>query len=472
MRTWILAAILLGARVEGTAAPQEKTLPESIEALVRGAKLKDAKVGVLVHSAGAGRAVYALNEREPFLLASNTKLLTTTAALCKLGRDFKFRTSLGTVGADLHVFASGDPNIGGRLHDGDPAAVFKQWGERLRAAGVSRVENVVLHTGIFDEARMQPGWRAYPDIWFWWCAPFGPLSLNDNCVDLKVEPGAEGEPCKVTLAPDTKYVTVVNLTKSAARPARPFGFTRAAGTNTVTLRGDVGGRGSYGVTVHDPTMYFGTVLRETLVRAGVEVAGRLEESPRPREEFPDFKELAFWESGLAPTIAVCNQPSQNYYAEMLLRTLGWKLKGRGTTENGLAAVREFLTKDVGLEQVSQADGSGLTRENLASPSDLVKLLLYMRKHPHAKEFYDSLPFNGMPKGTLRNRMTADDVRGRVHAKTGHIGGVASLSGYAESLSGDTYVFSILVNLPEAGSTVPADRLQDRIAELLVRYKGD
>jgi D-alanyl-D-alanine carboxypeptidase/D-alanyl-D-alanine-endopeptidase (penicillin-binding protein 4) len=444
---------------------QDASLPEAIDALVEGFKAGDARLGVAVHSTRAGRLVYERGADQPLRLASNTKLFTTAAAVALLGPEFRFRTSVGVAGEDLHVFGGGDPNLSGRFHNEDPLAIFRLWAGRLREAGVRRVRDIVLHTGIFEDRHLNPGWKEY-DLWWWWSAPFGALSFNDNCVDLRIEPAAEGQPCRVTLSPATSYVTIVNQTRSTPRPRRPFGFTRAPGTNTITLRGDVAGRAEYSVAIHDPTRYFGTVLRETLQACGIAVDGELRPTDAGPGDVPDFRELAFWESDLARTIAVCNQPSQNFYAEMLLRTLGWKLRGKGTLENGLAVVHEFLEREVGLSGVSLQDGSGLTRENRASATDLVRLLLYMRVHRHAQAFLESLPTNGAPRGTLRNRLTAPDLRGRVRAKTGHIAGVSTLSGYAESVGGDVFVFSILVNSPEG--TSGADRLQDRICELLVR----
>ena len=137
----------------------------------------------------------------------------------------------------------------------------------------------------------------------------------------------------------------------------------------------------------------------------------------------------------------------------------------------LAAVREFLTSEAKLEDVTQADGSGLTRENRCTAAEMVKLLLYMKQHKFARTFIDALPTNGEKKGTLKSRMLAADVKGKVHAKTGHVGGVSTLSGYAESAGGDTFVFSILANADE-GAISGADRLQDRICEILVRHKGE
>jgi D-alanyl-D-alanine carboxypeptidase/D-alanyl-D-alanine-endopeptidase (penicillin-binding protein 4) len=463
-----LAALLLVA----LALPaQEKSLHDQIDAAVQGLRIKSAKVGVLVYSVRTNQAVYGANEREPLILASNTKLLTTSAALCRLGADFKFRTSVGVLGGDLHVFAGGDPNLSGRFHDDDPTAIFKGWAAKIKAAGVTKAGRLVLHAAIFDDVHLHPGWKGY-DLSAWWAAPFGALSLNDNCVDLRVAPAAEGQPCKVTVAPDTSFLTIMNQTKTAAKPLRPFGFARAPDSNTVTIRGDVAGRALHWVAIHDPTLYFGSVLKETLADAGIEVAGAIEESAQPLEEAKGYKELAAWESDLSTTLATCNQPSQNFYAEMIFRTLGWKAKGKGTTENAIEAVREFLTKEVGLEEFSQTDGSGLTRENRAAPAEVVKLLLYMRKHAAAKVFLDSLPLNGDKKGTLKHRMLAPDLKGRIHAKTGHVGGVSSLSGYIESASGDTYVFSILANAGEQVKMGLADQMEDRICELLARFKGE
>jgi D-alanyl-D-alanine carboxypeptidase/D-alanyl-D-alanine-endopeptidase (penicillin-binding protein 4) len=471
----LAAFLLFAAAVRPPAAAselQEKSLHDQIDAAVQGLKIKGAKVGIVVYSVKAGQAVYGLNEHEPLLLASNTKLLTASAALVRLGADFKFRTSIGAIGGDLHVFAGGDPNLSGRTHDDDPTAIFKEWAVKLKAAGVARAGRLVLHTGIFDDVHLHPGWKGY-DLWAWWAAPFGALSLNDNCVDLKVSPAAEGQPCKVSVAPDTAYVTIVNQTRSAAKAQRStFGFTRAANSNTITIRGDVAGRNVNWVAVHDPTRYFGTVLKETLAEGGIEIAGEIEESAEPLEEARGYRELAAWESDLPSTLAACLQPSQNFYAEMIFRTLGWKAKGKGTTENSIEAAREFLAKEAGLEEFSQLDGSGLTRENRAAPAQLVKLLLYMRLHKLGKVFIDSLPANGDRKGTLKSRMLAPDLKGRIRAKTGHIGGVSTLSGYIESAGGDTYVFSILANAGEQVKMGLADQMEDRICELLARSRGE
>ena len=219
-----LLALLVVAPSSFGQDKQEKSLRDQIESVVQSFKQKNAKLAVHIFSVKQNQTVFAANERESMMLASNTKLLTCSAALCRLGREFKFRTSVGMAGNDLHAFAGGDPNLSGRFHDDDPTAIFKGWAAKLKAAGVAKVENLVLHGAIFDDVHLHPGWKIY-EPWHWWNAPFGAFSLNDNCVDLKVEPAAEGEPAKVTIAPDTAHVKIVNQTRSAVKARSTWGFS-------------------------------------------------------------------------------------------------------------------------------------------------------------------------------------------------------------------------------------------------------
>ncbi|HYE97539.1 MAG TPA: D-alanyl-D-alanine carboxypeptidase/D-alanyl-D-alanine-endopeptidase, partial [Planctomycetota bacterium] len=348
MKTALLLALALLAPAP---PPQDTSLADALDAAVKAYRPRDGILGVSVHSVRAGAPVYASRADEPLLLASNTKLLTTAAALLRLGPDYRFRTLLAVADQDVHVFGAGDPNISGRFHDGDPTAVFKRWAAKLKAAGIPTFRHLVLHTGVFEGPSLNPGWKDY-EAWRWYVAPFAPLSLNDNCVDVTIEPGREGDPVKVTLSPDTNYARVVVQAKTARRPSRPLIIQRAADAAVITLKGETGARDTYPVAVPDPTLFFGTVLLETLAREGVRCTGALQESAASAEEVPGLREIDVFESPLPRTLAACNGPSQNFYAEMILRVLGWRAKGKGTLENGLAAVREAL-EGLGLASLRQ-----------------------------------------------------------------------------------------------------------------------
>ena len=158
----------------------------------------------------------------------------------------------------------------------------------------------------------------------------------------------------------------------------------------------------------------------------------------------------------------CNTVSQNLYAEMILKLLGFRFRGTGSTAAGIEVVQEFLRTDVGIDDVEQVDGSGLARGNKASAESMTKLLRYMKDHRHGKGFFESLAVGG-ESGTLAKRLKT--TGGRVRAKTGSISGVSTLTGYAESSTGEMFVFSILVNNWRQGSP---KQLQDAVVETLAR----
>ncbi len=152
-----------------------------------------------------------------------------------------------------------------------------------------------------------------------------------------------------------------------------------------------------------------------------------------------------------------NQRSNNSYADVLLRYIG-----------GTSAVKQALGQlGISPNGYRQVDGSGLSRQNLATPATLVSVLQAMSRNRERETFYKSLPIAGV-SGTLRNRLRYSFTRGRVHAKTGTLRGVKSLSGYLEHPQYGTIVFSIMVNQGnQSGGTLAGaiDEIVLRTAQL-------
>jgi D-alanyl-D-alanine carboxypeptidase/D-alanyl-D-alanine-endopeptidase (penicillin-binding protein 4) len=445
------------------------------EAAVGRSRLAGAKLGILIYSTKREAPLYEKDAKKVLRLASNTKLFTTACALAKLGPDYRFRTTLAwEEGAgDLHVFGAGDPLISGRLYHDDPTRLFRDAAAKLKAMGkTSFAGGLVVHSGIFDRVHLHPAWiAARYDQDAWWCAPVGGLSFNDNCLDITYAPGDRpGDPVKLTLRPDTRYVTIVNRANTVRSPEpAPFGFVRQDGTTRILVNGElaVGSKPRIAwVALPDPARYFGTVFKETLEREGIAIPGGVTESEAMRLEGKS-SEFILAEHTLGDAVGSCNTVSQNLHAEMILKLLGFRFRAAGTTAAGLEVVREFLRTEVGVSDVELVDGSGLARDNKASAESLVKLLAFMRNHRHGKAFVGSLSVAGA-KGTLKERM--EGTAGRIHAKSGSLSGVSSLSGYAETPEGDTIIFSILANDWRSGSGSPRD-LQDALGELMASWKA-
>lgn len=148
---------------------------------------------------------------------------------------------------------------------------------------------------------------------------------------------------------------------------------------------------------------------------------------------------------------IINRHSDNALADALLQKIG----GQGRVH------RELAPLGIRTNGFIQADGSGLSRENKATPLTFVTLLKGMYETDSTGMFYDSLPVGGI-NGTLRNRFRDTAVEGKVHAKTGTLNGVRALSGYLETDTYGTIVFSIVVNQPGQYGGVMLDAIDEMV----------
>jgi D-alanyl-D-alanine carboxypeptidase/D-alanyl-D-alanine-endopeptidase (penicillin-binding protein 4) len=112
-----------------------------------------------------------------------------------------------------------------------------------------------------------------------------------------------------------------------------------------------------------------------------------------------------------------------------------------------------------------ADGSGLSRMNNVTPRLLADVLTRVATRfpdDQRKLFEAALPEGGTD-GTLRSRFKNTFAQGRVHAKTGTLGGASSLSGYVVTKAGERLVFSILMNnYDRRGGASKARAAQDAV----------
>jgi D-alanyl-D-alanine carboxypeptidase/D-alanyl-D-alanine-endopeptidase (penicillin-binding protein 4) len=221
--------------------------------------------------------------------------------------------------------------------------------------------------------------------------------------------------------------------------------------------------------VTDPGAFFADALRTHLESNGISIVGLTERATPPPELLgTQYGVVATHETKMSDILWRVNKNSQNLFAEALCKLLGKAASGQASWETGGAAVGEFLKRHrIDGDGVRVVDGSGLSRENRVTTRAITELLTTMNRHKHADAFRNSLAVAGRD-GTIRNRMK--DVEGRVLAKTGFIGGVRSLSGYAQTRSGNWLAFSIIYNnIP--GDVKPFEALQDEACRLMVDWPG-
>lgn len=486
---WVFCILFFGvyhqvsSRILAVSA-EAPSLSTKIQALMNDPALKNAVIGIDIVALDNGERIYSLRKDEPFVVASNMKLVTTAAALDLLGPDYKFRTSVyrmgpldpstGILSGGLVIRGVGDPNISGRFFNEDVCAVPNAWAAAIKKRGVKEIHgDIIADDTLFDRVYVCPSWPKN-QLDHWYCAQVCALSFNDNCLNVTIAPGkTAGEPAVVTIQPETSYVNVTRkCITTANRKEHAIGLRRKPNTNDIIVDGKcwIGSPPvkEY-VTIHNPALYMATVFKEALERAGIKVTGtvRLAEQPMKAVEVPE-NELVASESGMDITIAVTNKRSQNLYAEQLFKVLGAMKTGVGTFESGAAAVTDFLKRMGGeANNFVVADGSGLSKTNRLTPALMTALLCQMYQHKYREAFLGSLAVPG-EEGSMEKRLKGEPYRSRVMGKTGWVAGASCLSGYVITRKDRVLAFAIFMN--KVVSNLPCRHFQDKVCKALLELE--
>ncbi len=306
---------------------------------------------------------------------------------------------------------------------------------------------------------------------YWYTAPVSAVSFNDNCVDITVYFDKESGTVKYGIDPPTQYVQVINQCEPVHKKSQHvLDFHRTPGTNTIAITGKFWtGAGPYqeSITIDQPALYFGTVFKETLLhKKGIIITGEVKSASGGPVDETGLVLLSSEESTLLQAIEVTNKRSQNFYAEQILKTLGYQMKGKGTFADGLTVVRDFLAQEVKMpvDSYVMLDGSGLSAGSRFSADQIIDWLIYLARHKYAEQFRESLYRPGIDVSVANNSRLAE-FKGRLWVKTGYLKNACSLSGYFKDKKGHYGVFAILIN--DFSSAASAKEFQDELLKLIM-----
>jgi D-alanyl-D-alanine carboxypeptidase/D-alanyl-D-alanine-endopeptidase (penicillin-binding protein 4) len=499
----------------GFATAATAPLAKRIASVLAEPQLARGFFGIEVVSLKTGKTLYVQNAEKLFTPASNTKLFTTAAALALIGPDYRFRTTVETSGAldrygrltgDLVLVGRGDPNLSGRELPYDlrtqrnerPIKVLEDLADSLVQKGVKYVDgDVIADDSYFAFERYGEGWSQDDLVWADG-APVSALTINDNVVFVNIQPADRaGERAFVSVMPFADYYRIDNrVITTPPGTGRKLFINREPGSTVLTLWGNIplDDKGAdEALAIEDPAQFAAGLFRHLLETRGIVVFGHQRTrhtelaalstfsvnavAPSRGGEDPEGHArpstqslvLATYESRpLSDDLRVINKVSQNLHSEILLRLLGREKGTAGTVEGGLEVLKGFLTTaGVPSDQYLFYDGSGLSRQNLVSPHAIVQLLRYASLQPWGTLYRETLPVAGVD-GSLAERLKDPKFQGRVRAKTGSLGGVKALSGYATTDRGEPIAFSILTN----NYTIPASRVTDAVDRVVTAILQD
>ena len=473
------AALLVLALAVASPAAAQPAVQRKVEA-----RLAEAGPGPrfgLVVTDEAGRELVAINPDQRFIPASNTKIFTTAAAFHVLG-DVDGPDLAG--GASVRLEGGRIPDVVLRGH-GDarlsaaPDCVVNCLAALADAvaAKTRAVRHVVGDDSLYPDQRWAAG-VSWEDLATRYGTAASALTLDDNELVVRVQPGAPGAPPRVD---HLGYLQIDNRASTVQAGATALRVDRLPGSDVVRLHGTIAASAGPAVLrlgIDDPAHFAAWRLKALLEARGVRVAGAVSArhrparpaddpaaragAPPPRPPEPDAL-ARLTPPPLRDDLGEINKLSQNLHAELMLRRVGLHA-GTGSIEDGLAAIEAMLDRaGVPRASVDLSDGSGMSVYNRVAPRGVTTLLRWIAARPWGAAWRETLPVGGVD-GTLARRFRGGPLEGRVFAKTGTLSGTNALSGYLLAKSGRTLIFSAFANdVPEG---VSGTKIIDAALELI------
>lgn len=444
------AVPVAGADPAPSAAPKASAGPraEARRAVERLGKKLDglgATWGAAFVDLATGEALAGKGEHAALNPASNTKLWTAWAALARLGAEHRFATTAygklerGRV-ERLVLRGEGDPT----LEEADLISLAAE----LRSLGVKELGELAVDASFFDEQTTPPAYEQQPNEWAAFRAPVSALAVNGNTVRVRVEPTEKGRPALVRVEPEGAAVLVADVRTTAKGKAAKLAIQpkQAGAALTLEVKGSVA-EGQKTLTlyrrVEDPSHLGLRVFARALADVGIKAPAKL--SLAPRGALPA---LAVHRSRpLGEVLARLGKDSDNFAAEMILKTLGASKEGPATFAAGAKAVTDELAAAGAWEGgMRVSNGSGLFDAGRGTPAALAALVRKASRDPaRGPEFLAQLAVGGVD-GTLKGRFGKLPAPRIVRAKTGTLSSAVALSGVIQAPEGRSGVaFSILVN---------------------------
>ncbi|HQY64181.1 MAG: D-alanyl-D-alanine carboxypeptidase/D-alanyl-D-alanine-endopeptidase [Myxococcales bacterium] len=427
------------------AAPE---MVAAVHALVKDRTLRDAKIGVEVMDLGTGAVLASYGEHVALNPASNAKVFTAAAALSLLHGSFRYHTTLtgalkgAAVDGPLVLRGNGDPS----LTTEDLYGLVRQ----LVAHGARRVDgDIVVDQRFFDGETTPPAFEQQPNEWAYFRAPVSAVAVNENTVTLSVRPTSDGQNAIATFDPPG-FVDSEGAIKTRGSGADTVGLALAGSGKRLSakLSGAVAENARlvrYVRRVEDPTLLAGYALKALLEERGVKVTGEV----KLGSGSPKATVLARHESApLSTLLYALGKQSDNFYAEMVFKTLGGERKGRpAKSADAAAVVTKWLEQGQMLEPGTVIkNGSGLFDANRVTAHGVALVLRDAWQDPSRRaEFVAQLSVGGVD-GTLHKRFRTRQKHHAIRAKTGTLDDVIALSGYVLAPPGkNPLAFSIMFN---------------------------
>ena len=432
-------------------------LNEAIQTFKNDAVLKYGTSSVTVIDVESGKTIAGHNSKMGLTPASSMKVITTSAALHYLGRDFKFKTELqydgnidadGTLNGNLYIRGFGDPTLGSHQFKAAEKldVVIGKFAKAIQAAGIKKINGTIVGDASYFGTLVDGRKWLWEDIGNYYGAGAFGLCIQENMyfIDFQQVNTLRATPPIVKIRPHIPNLLMINEVKCDKKGTgdqayifgTPYSYTRfvrgtiPVGNKVFTVKG----------AIPDPPFFAAQYLMKFLEEENIEtnkMATSFFEMQRTGiAKDVERKTIYTYESpSLHEIVKFTNEKSNNLYCEVMLRMIGKQEKGEGSAEAGLKAIYEFLEKGgMNTDGFFMLDGSGLSPMNSVSSYNLAKAMqIFLTDKKIANDLKKSI------------RVSSRIGNGQLRAKTGSMERVRSYTGFATTKSGRLVSFSIIAN---------------------------
>ncbi|TMI75052.1 MAG: D-alanyl-D-alanine carboxypeptidase/D-alanyl-D-alanine-endopeptidase [Bacteroidetes bacterium] len=428
-------------------------------------QLRHAISSLYIINAKTGEVVFDRNSQVGLAPASTQKIVTAATAFELLGKNFRYKTEFIEQHRRLDIMGTGDPTLGSwRFSNTGETAVFDSVISKLRAKDILTIGDLRLYK-TFDSKEIPSGW-IYEDIGNYYGALTTDLNWHENQYNITFTPGKKvGDPAVISGVDSIyRYLFRTNMNVNECKTG-PIGSGDNAyiyfipNDRAILIQGTVPmGVDKFTISGADPNPVFslGNAMVRYAALKGISILDvSVDDNFSKDDLFPKKNEYdpysviskagllyTHYSPSLDSIVYWFLQKSINLYGEALIKTFAYEKKGFGSTDSGVAIVKDFW-KQKGLddEELNIMDGSGLSPQNRVTTHAQVEILKYAKTREWFPYFYQALPtYNGMKM------------------KSGSIRDVKGFCGYQRSTDGNEYIFSFLVNNYNGRSSMVVNKM--------------
>ena len=447
---------------------QKQTFNQKFKAAIKKSGLPSHQLGLVVSN--GQEVLYQINADRDFIPASLAKIFTASALLDSLSPSLKFTTHFLATNEIKNAKLTGDLYLQG---GGDPSFVSESlWNlvNNLTRNNLKIIDgDLIVDDSRFDKERKGPRLPQHSHSSY--DALVGALSFNWNTANIYLRPGKKVEsPLLITIDPSSLYFSSIEEKTKTVKKMQKKNISvhrkkEKKRRESLKIRGTLPLHHSEVLLYRNilfPAIWTGWNTIHFLQQRDIQLTGEVKRGFTPS----NARVLAQWHSRpLTEHIKLMMKYSNNFMVEMLIKNMVVELKGKkGNLKDGLKIIKRHIHK-IGIpsQEYRLVQASGLSRQNKIKPRHLLKILKYWLHHPLQPEFESAFPLAN-EDGTLKKYFNKRTLKGRIHAKTGHLNGVTGLAGYLITRSGKKNIFVFLFNGPS--SKVKIERLFQEFAYIV------